>query len=491
MALTPLSTFSDVMRIDQFSDKSHKDKALKSTTTQVLYQKSGFNTKGEVANKQAGATYIRQSLDREFGAGFGARVFARANTYQPGLNLDQVVKGRDLALLDRASANLRAEDTVGNLRAQLGAPAQGITGGQVQSLLQVMSDGRVRDGTKLLAEGILREALGGIGTLSGLKTALSVGGQLLPQGQRDQLLLLRQGNGNPSFSVLQQEMIRLAPNSGGNTPQNRALLQAQLPPGATVGQNGAIGGTTTLNRLGGIFPQETGLQAPRFVDVIQKTGNGQLGKPGEALSNGLVISPQAKKDFFRMNITVNDGVNAPYNSVTERNAIKQQFGEGQVETRTNESVAGALNRLGGNDPNVLRVLSSVINQQFATPLSQGFLLQDGSNFKPNITSAGAHPNGVQIGGNDTISLQHAGGIGYSQINVTKTPGGDYRVDISYPFTMARPESDHNSAFAGLGGTMIQGTAQASYTVDGALARQGQLGVTENGSPTVTWNGNMI
>ncbi|MDC9823000.1 hypothetical protein PRN20_04590 [Devosia sp. ZB163] len=488
MALTPTSTFSDVMRVTQFSDQSHKDKALKSSGTDVLYQKSSFNTAGEIKNKQSGATYIQKSLDREYGAGFGAKVFTRANTYQPGLNLDKVVKGRDLVLLDRAAANLRAEDTVANLRAQLGNPARGISGAQTQSLLQLLGDGRVGTGKKMEAEVLLREAIGSIGTLSGMKATL----QPLSQAETTQLLQLRQGNGNATFSLVQQEMIKLAPGSGGNTAQNRATLLTQLPPGATVGQDGTIGGTTTLNTLGGIFPGQTGLPAPRFVDVMKFIGDSQLGKTGETLSNGVTIGSQANKDLYRMNITITNGTNPPYNSVTERTNIERQHGADQVPTRTNLSVANAMMSVSGNNANVVRVLSSVINQQFSTPLCQGFRLQNGQDFKPNIANSLSEPNGVQLGGNDTVSLVHPGGIGRSQVNISKQPNGDYRVDISYPFTMRRPSTnDHNSSFAGLGGTVIQGTANASFTIDGTQAGLGKLMVVENGSPTVTWNGHMI
>jgi hypothetical protein len=488
MAISATSTFSDIMNVAQFRDDDHKNKALKADTGKPLYQ--GSSVFSQATQKSAGASFIKGSLDREFGNNFGARVFARASTYQHGLNLGAVVKGRDLALIDRASRQLRAEDTVGDLRRTLGEPARGITGAQVQSLLAVISDPKVGDGTKLQAEGILREAVGHIDNFDGMKAALTVGNKTITPQQLDQLVHLKKGNGDPSFTLEEQTHIQEAvtPGAGGNTAGNRASLAAQLPPGVVVNVNGTVGGTTTLNSIGGDFPKETGKPTPTFVDVMDHVGQQSLKGEGVRLSNGLTIGTQADKDLYRLNLTIKSGDGPPYSSVTARTQIKQEHGDGEVPKRTNVSITNAMQTLTNGSAPAVRVLSSVINQQFSTPFVRGMNLGDGSKFSPAV--AGLKDGNQPVGTDTGIEMRPPGGIGSSNVNITRLENGNYKVDISYPFTLKRPSMEHGAKFDGCGDTAIQGTGQVSFTIDGTQAAHGKLAMVQDGPATVTWSGHM-
>jgi hypothetical protein len=230
------------------------------------------------------------------------------------------------------------------------------------------------------------------------------------------------------------------------------------------------------------------MDAPGFTDIMKSIGDKSLLSKGSTLSNGLTIGTQAEKDLYRMNITMSGGTPPPYSSTTQRTLIEQQQGRDAVPTQTNLSITGAMRDLANGSAPTVRVLTSVVNQQFSTPFVRGLMLGDGSTFSPAV--CGLKDGQQQVGTALGPEARDPGGIGSASVSITKRPNGDYQVDIGYPFTLKRPTMEHESRFAGVGDMALQGTGRVSYIVNGGEASEGRLQLTANGPPTITWDGHM-
>lgn len=281
---------------------------------------------------------------------------------------------------------------------------------------------------------------------------------------------------------------------GGQHTWNRAALLASLPVGAEVRDDGTVNGTTTLDSFSGMFPRMTGIDNPTFSEIMQYIGDKSLAKNGTELTNGLIVGSQSAKDLYRMDLNFME-----YSSIEIRKEyeaeieIRKEYEADQkiadVSGPTNASIAQAmLDRLTRGNKNALRVLTSVVNQQFSTPFVRGAKKPDGTTMEPKV--AGKAAGKVSVGTATGAEPRDPGGIGDARIDIQRPENGNYQVDILYPFTMTQPTMDHGDRFAGLGDTGIQGTGRVSYFVDGHAADDGKLSVIENGPATITWDGHM-
>jgi hypothetical protein len=82
--------------------------------THSAFSISGFSADAAAARQAkwaAGATYVKQAIDREFGVGMGERVFAKVSA-DTGRNLNREVRRGDLAQIKTAIAELRNPATM-------------------------------------------------------------------------------------------------------------------------------------------------------------------------------------------------------------------------------------------------------------------------------------------------------------------------------------------------------------------------------------------
>lgn len=213
MAIDP--NFSSI-HTAHFSDTAKdSDKALRTTDGTTLYTHTKLSSStvaralglgkyvsqeridARETKKHDGADLIKRSLDREYGAGFGDRVFKHILD-TGGKNMAEGVTRRDLGTIKSAADELQAHD------ARFTSFSGGITLGedgalaQVRNAVAVLKDTSYTDGERGIAADTLRNAFLGA-DLDGLDATFQTGG--LKSRDLRAALTASHPNGDRVFSV--------------------------------------------------------------------------------------------------------------------------------------------------------------------------------------------------------------------------------------------------------------------------------------------------
>ena len=265
----------------------------------------------------------------------------------------------------------------------------------------------------------------------------------------------------------------------------RAALQAKLPQGVTIDDQGFLRGSHTLHTTpsdtNNLQVEQRGVGMDEAVSHVVNLGlNGTQTRVDPI---GIAVPNQCTKDMYRFDMHI-DTPGGTYHS--------RQDTETDPKKRNNTALTN-LRQLTGDDT-ATRVLASTLKQSCLRAFHEAFQTPDGKAVNMKFATKGNYPDATIKTSQGIEDIDDLAQYGSAVWNVTADANGNYKVSIDWtmyavgmgggPGEVENPLPVHDET------GVVRSDFHIEYVVDAAAARRGELQLSMPNPPTVDFSGGL-